>query len=332
MTNAPPITFFLPPETKWQDKWHDDMPNNTDWFWEGFGRGVYCWTLQTYLNLRSYGFDCTLSKNTLPDEGIIFAHRDSIPDNYHPNNKQLIICIKADRFQHNSCPIHIVQNPLEVNILENSYFMPLWPQPGLIHRDSLRGNIFKNIVYHGVHFNLAPEIKTKKWEKELKDLGLNWITPPRSKWHDYSQADALVAIRSFERQENYLWKPATKLYNAWHAGIPAILGQEPAYEAEKKSELDFITVRSFNEAILQLKKLRDTPTLRNEMIENGFLRAKETEKNLITEKWIYFINEIAIPFYWNWNKKPQIYFTLYTHKRFIKEKLYSLKACLHKSA
>ncbi|HEY9747234.1 MAG TPA: hypothetical protein V6C63_00930, partial [Allocoleopsis sp.] len=61
----PPVYFYLP-----KADWTDDMPETADTYWVGFRRGVYCWTLQTYLRLQASGFPCQLV-DTLPDEGII---------------------------------------------------------------------------------------------------------------------------------------------------------------------------------------------------------------------------------------------------------------------
>lgn len=61
-------------------------------------------------------------------------------------------------------------------------------------------------------------------------------------------------MRSFS-QNDYYDKPALKLFNARHAGVPAILDAESAYRAERMSELDYIEVMSVDGTLLALKLL-----------------------------------------------------------------------------
>ena len=191
MTDLPPIYFYLP-----QENWRNDMPDKPDIYWEEFGRGIYCWTLQTYLYLKADGFPCTLV-GTMPDEGIVIAHRDSFPYKLRPTPKVLMVCIKPDRNPHPYAQLQVVQNPQDAKNLRNSYYIPLWRQPGLIPRSSERGDRFENIGYFGINSNLAPELKAASWSKQLEELGLNWQIIPRNRWYDYSNIDAVVAVRNF---------------------------------------------------------------------------------------------------------------------------------------
>ena len=53
------------------------------------------------------------------------------------------------------------------------------------------------------------------WSEKLKDLGLNWQVVSRDRWNDYSNVDAIFAVRNFKQASDYKWKPASKLVNAW---------------------------------------------------------------------------------------------------------------------
>ncbi|NOK71008.1 MAG: Glycosyltransferase involved in cell wall bisynthesis [Chloroflexi bacterium AL-N10] len=293
MDNLPPIYFYLP-----DADWRDDMPNAPDIYWEEFGRGIYCWTLQTYLYLKADGFPCELVKR-IPDEGIVIAHRDSFSYELRPTKKVLMVCIKPDRNPHPYAQLHVVQNPQDAKNLKNSYFIPLWRQPGLIPRDSTRGDCFKNIAYFGINSNLASELKTSSWSKQLADLGLNWQIIPQNRWYDYNNIDVIVAVRSFQQQD-YTNKPATKLYNAWLAGVPAILGEESAFQAERKSQLDYIEVNCLNEIIKALKSLQEQPELYRAMIDNGQIRTQEILPEKVRKKWTAFFVNTAAPAYYNW--------------------------------
>ncbi|AFZ47931.1 hypothetical protein Cyast_1978 [Cyanobacterium stanieri PCC 7202] len=317
MNSLPPIYFYLP-----EKDWLDDMPNIPDVYWEEFGRGIYCWTLQTYLYLKADGFPCKLVKN-IPDEGIIIAHRDSFPYELRPKEKQLLICIKPDRNPHPYAQLHIVQNPQDAKVLKNSYYIPLWRQPGLISRKLERHNLLENIAYFGINSNLAPELKDPSWSRKLAELGLNWIIMPRNRWYDYSEVDAIIAVRSFD-QQSYIDKPATKLYNSWHAGVIPLLGQESAFQSEQKTDLDYFEISSVDEAIAILKQLKDNPKLCQQVRKNGQKRASETSPGNIVKQWRYFLTNIVILKYIDWCNTSRGQKQFYLQSCYLKIKLNAL--------
>ncbi|MDJ0578214.1 MAG: hypothetical protein QNJ65_24050 [Xenococcaceae cyanobacterium MO_234.B1] len=304
-----PIYFYIP-----EADLPTDLPVHADTYWVGFRRGIYCWTLQTYLRLKAEDFPGQLV-GKLPEEGIIISHWDSLPPDLQPNSRQLIICCQADRSRHNYAQIHIVQNPtgLDKNLMVlgdrfflagYNYYLPLWVQPGLIKRDVNRGNLFQNIAFFGSEKNLLPELQQASWQQQVQELGLNWqVISDFNCWHDYREIDAILAVRSFSKTD-FTWKPAAKLYNAWHAGVPAILGRESAYRAERKSELDYLEVGSIADIITALKKLRDNPNLYQKMISNGSLRAQETIPAKLTARWKHLILQKLIPIYTHWCNSP----------------------------
>lgn len=301
----PPIYFYIP-----QNDIPKDLPENADRYWVGFRRGVYCWTLQTYLHLKANHFPCHLT-GTIPEEGIVIAHWDSLPQDLKPTDKLLIVCIQADRSRHRYAQIHLVQNPTALDrrirllgdrylLAGKNYYMPHWSQPGLISRNSQRGDRFENIAFFGLRENLLSELQSEFWQEQIQQLGLNWqVIESFDRWHDYSNVDAILAVRSFIHKD-YTWKPATKLYNSWHAGVPAILGAESAYQAERKSELDYIEVNSIEEVIAALKSLRDRPELVKNMVENGLIRSQASQSQVITKLWQDLIDTELILAYHHW--------------------------------
>lgn len=300
----PQIYFYIP-----QHQWPSSgIPDDIDAEWQVFGPGVFAWTLQTYLRLARDNFPCKLV-GQIPDEGIIVAHRDSISCNWKPNARQLFVCIQSDRDRHPWAHIHVVHNPqglLSKNgyRIDSSYYIPHWaPQPGLIPRNSARGDRFETVAFFGHERNLAPEMKDPIWQQQLNQLGLQWQVVERGQWNNYSQVDLVVAVRSFQEQ-NFDTKPALKLYNAWHAGVPAILGRESAFRAERKNPLDYIEVSSLDEAIAAVKRLQDNPDLRRAMIENGWSRAKETQATIHLKMWRDLLLGAIVPAYERWCTAP----------------------------
>jgi hypothetical protein len=296
---SPPIRFYLP------EKIPADMPQSPDVYWTGFRGyirgGVYAWTVQTFQRLRDAGMNVELS-DQLPSEGIMVAHRKSIPRNFVPPAGVLFVCLRADATWHPYAHLHIVINRLALNPWYPAVYMPHWPQPGLIPRDPARGDRWENAAFFGDDACIAAEMRGGEWESILRELKLNWNHVPPDKWHDFSEVDVVVAIRDFIGKHRYANKPPTKLFNAWHAGVPAILGRESAYELERQGPLDYLEARTVPDLVAALRRLRDEPDLRRDMIANGRERAKESTPTVITAQWTNFFKTVAEPTYEKWRK------------------------------
>ncbi len=100
----PKIYFYIPTLIQ-----HKEIPQDINLDWTGFQKGVYAWTLQTYMRLKEIGYDCHLTDDLLA-EGIIISHRGLLTDFIIPSRKQLLICILSDWDRHPFAPLHIVQN------------------------------------------------------------------------------------------------------------------------------------------------------------------------------------------------------------------------------
>lgn len=302
----PPIYFYVP-----EHHWPANLPENPDIFWQwqiSQGKknlGIYDLPMQAYLHLKADGIPCELV-TTMPEQGIVLSHRYWFHDHQRPQPNLLMVCIRGDRQRHPYAQIHVVQNPQQrvpsgPLTLWDSYYIPHWRQSGLIPRDPARKERFENVVYYGFEHNLVPELRTSSWNKQLNAMGLNWhVVENNANWHDYSHVDVVLAVRSFGRQIDYRWKPATKLYQAWAAGVPAILGYESAFRSERKSELDYLEATSLDEVISALERLRDDQEWRYAIVENGILRAQETQPAQLVARWRNFITKIAVPAYERW--------------------------------
>jgi hypothetical protein len=318
-------------EASWQWMFEEAKPIH------GLSDGEYAWSLLTFLRLREYGFPCHMT-DTLPDEGIVVTHRINLPLNFKPHRKLFLVCLQADKAPHPFVQMSVVLSPEQLKCKysylgdvhapklrkktnqprKNDYFLPHWPLPGLIPRDPDRKDKFENVVFFGVGRSLAWELFQDDWKNTIKQLGLNWCYRGPGKagqdWQDFSDVDVILAVRSFQGDDNFAWKPATKLYNAWHAGVPAILGRESAYQAERKSHLDYIECQTVEQVLDALKKLQDDSTFRQSMIDNGKERAKETATDILVHKWIDFFNAQVIPSYHRWCDDKNFYQT-----RFLKQ-------------
>jgi len=291
---SPTIRFYLPSPIP------ADMPQSPDVYWTGFRGhmrgGVYAWTVQTFQRLRDAGMNVELS-DKLPCEGILVAHRKSVPRDFVPAADVLFVCLRADATFHPFAHWHVILNELARNSWYPSVYMPHWPQPGLIPRDPARGDRWENAAFFGDDACIASEMRGGEWEAILRDLKLNWNHVPPEKWHDFSKVDVVVAIRDFVGKHRYANKPPTKLFNSWHAGVPAILGRESAYEMQRRGKLDYLEARTVPDLVAALRRLRDEPELRRAMVANGRERAKETDYAVVTQRWQAFFEHMVIPDY-----------------------------------
>ncbi|UIE37511.1 glycosyltransferase [Leptodesmis sichuanensis] len=305
-----PIYFYFP-KNKLLIK---SLPENASSYWQWqcaqesispMQSGGCFWTLQTYLYLNDYGFPCQLV-DTLPDEGIVVSHRDYLDASLQPGFKVLLVCLRADVDRHPYAQLHVVQNPYQAITkgfmrLWESHFIPHWPQPSIIPRPSDRGDIFENVMFLGNAVNLVPEFRELIWYEELEKLGLKFrMKLKHDEWHDYSDTDVVLAIRELGQTNNWRGKPASKLYSAWHAGVPAILGYESAFRAERKSDLDYLEATTLTEVIAALKQLKEDRELRSAMVKNGRMRAAETNPDNMVKRWQTFLTEVTVPAYESW--------------------------------
>jgi len=306
---SPKIVFWLP-RALWPQTW----PQHEEESWPGFGLGIYAWTVQTCLRLKAAGFRCSLSRD-IPNSGIVLFHSNSprlIKAFPKPNSRQLFICLRAEAPPHPYAQLQVVQNPVEAEVRQ--FYLPHWPQPGLLPRDSARGNRFESVAFLGHQNNLATELQSPDWADRLRELGLVWqpvvnnntwndYSQLDNRWHDYRSIDAVVAVRSFERNtwtREYRNKPPTKLFNAWRAGVPALLGPESAFRAVRHSPLDYIEVATLDELVEGLTKLRDNLNFRQEMVKQANRRAEDCSPVNITHQWIRFLDSVAVPAYEGW--------------------------------
>ncbi len=292
---------------------------------QGISDGEYAWIVQTYLNLKAAGFPCEIT-GTMPQEGIVLVHHNSLSFFLRPGPRLLLIYLKADKPPRPYAQLQVVQNSYEVEKLPNSYYMPHWPIPGLIPRDPARGDLFETIAYFGTGGNLTPELLDPSWEKTLSDMGLRWRFKGRNEWNDFSDVDAILAVRGFNTvpqswdKEQGAWKPPTKLFNAWLAGVPVLLGNEPAYRDQRQSELSYIEVNSLEETITQIKRLRDDKAFRCAIVENGREQVKQFGVKQTLEAWQMFFTDVAVPAYESWNRRSWL-----SQKSFILERYLGVK-------
>ena len=182
---------------------------------------------------------CSVTDNW-PQRGIVISHTDFLPLNLEPKPELFVVEIKPDRhlgsLSSNFVIVQSRSDPLYRSVwrlLFQVAYLPYWPQPSLIPRLRERGSKFENVCFMGNPEQLGVDAQLLK--SELNMLGLNFFLVERQRWHDYRGVDAIIAVRpSAPNNKAHMqvnMKPATKLYNAWLAGVPAILSPDGAFEA-----------------------------------------------------------------------------------------------------
>jgi hypothetical protein len=206
----------------------------------------------------------------------------------------VLVGVRADNREPLEADFEILQNGRFANN-RRRFHVSHWPQPGLIPRDPARGTGLLRVAYKGFDRNLHPTFREPRWRELLAARGIEWVVDSvefagdqtdhnQVQWNDFSTIDAVVAVRPCERHL-YRSKPATKLYNAWHAGVPAILGPEHGYRELRRSPLDYLEVSSVAEAEQALVLLQEDHALYNAMVEHGRRRAAELSVEAICAQW-----------------------------------------------
>lgn len=292
------INFVTDEKLKWpelfEQKDYDEEDLTSLLASERLGTNDACWVISTFLKLKIRGCNVNLCDALVPGEICVLTAGAYYREKSYYNDS-FIIGARGDCSRPELPHITICQNKIGVKSSKDRY-IPLWPQPGIIPRNIDRGNKIETIVFKGAE--LASEFRSDMFRKGLQNRGVELIIEDKREkgfnWHDYSKADLVLAIR-----DHYaIAKPASKLVNSWLAGVPAILGTEPAYLEQRKSELDYIEANTPEEVLAAVDKLKSDASLYMRMRENAKLRGKEFEDDKIIDIWLELLYcEVPEKFY-----------------------------------
>ena len=305
MESSRPVTFFLPPGEPIADLAGLDPDRD----WMRFQRGERIWILQTYLRLARAGHPVVLSDR--PAAGIVVFHTSSWRELHRQrasfaDAEALLVGVRADLNLVPNSDLEVVQNRTSAGGLRRLY-VPHWPQPGLLPRDPARGDRVTVAAFKGNRESLHPDLRSPNWAAALAGVGIGWEpdemafthddrTRRRLRWNDYREVDLLVALRPRSRRL-FPSKPATKLVNAWLAGVPAVLGEEAACREERRSPLDYLEVANAGEALAAVRRLVGEPGLYRAMVDQGQRRALDFSTAHILEHWRRLLFE-TLPAHW----------------------------------
>jgi len=294
------VTFFIPSEPHLEELLSIDPDDD----WQRMRRGQR-WVLQTYLRLKRAGHAVHASSE-VPERGILVYHARHLEELKAELKRRpldpVLVSIRADKTEQSIADFELLQNGRFADGARR-HLVYYWPQPGLIPRDPSRGARVERMGFKGFDVNLHPDLQTDAWFDWLAANGMEWaassmpFAPSEQTgvvvdWHDYSDLDVVVAIREHAGENANTHKPATKLYNAWHAGVPAVLAPDYAFRELRESELDYIEAESPEEARAALLRLRGDPDLYRSMVEHGLKRAEAFAHDRLIERWAEVLFEV----------------------------------------
>ena len=259
------------------------------------------WIIQTFLILRphltAHGFDVRIGERFIPGE-ICICHRDDL-NRLSDAWKSFVICVRADRPATTVANLVISQNDLEVNRTLDTFFIPHWPQPGLVPRDRARGTTVETVAYFGHDWSIPKWMKAEgQLSQSLSLLGLKYKLHNKM-WNDYGQVDIALAFRD-EADIVLEQKPATKVTNAWLAGAIPIVYPEPEYARILKHGVNGFLATSVWETVDWIKLLAREPEYVKE-IQNAATDAMAFfSRQYVTKQWLDFFIEEARPRYRHW--------------------------------
>lgn len=293
----PEVTFYLPksclPTPAWERAWKEKAPFPAERIVSPF-LSAQSWIYQTWLLLREAGVPCNLATQ-MPSQGIVIALNSSLEvcNEWHSPIPRgvFFVDIVTQRFIHPAAHFHLVQNKKRARYLPDSFFVPHWPQPHLLPRNPERGDRFENAYFIGQDFQCHQDLFSCEWIQQVRRrAGLYVEMPPVQFWHDYRSADVVIALRNFGALHHFN-KPATKLYNAWHAGTPFVGGKESGYRSEGEVGKNYLQANSAAEILTQLIRLKEDVTLRKKLVERGREASKRVSTEAILRCWKFLVLE-----------------------------------------
>jgi len=265
--------------------------------WREFATNTRAWILQTYLRLKAAGCAVAL-RERLPARGIAVLsasdYRKVLERPWGTTDAMIVVARGSERRTPAFSDATVVQNRVEADG-QCRFFMHLWPQTALLPRDRSRGARIERAAFKGFPKNLDAAFQGPPWSDFLRAQGIEWVqdaVPYHDlqtetsglQWPDCRDVDLIVAVRP-ENAAMYPDRPASKLINAWRAGVPAILGPESACRALRTNPLDYIVVRNVAEAQAEVLRLLREPNLYLAMVRHGLQRGDAFTVDCIVRSW-----------------------------------------------
>jgi hypothetical protein len=299
----PKLTFVAGARyAEWRDLdgWNEsDIDRNA----ARFRSGIDVWIVQTYLHVRDVlaaeGWKVALSDRFEPG-AICVAHWDELHRLRWRAPLAYLIGIRADRPPLCVADKVVRQNTLVPDDAATIGIAP-WPQPGMRVRRPERGDRVQRIGYFGRMAQAPAFFSDPAFLDEVAALGLEFV-PSEHDWQDYRDIDVVIAFRTAPPAQ-LRHKPVSKVANAWLAGVPAIVGPEPAYLQLRRDELDMGVAHDGPGVIAALSRLVREPGFYPAMRQRARERAPEFDVPALRLRWLDFFRERVAPAFAQWQAR-----------------------------
>ena len=144
----------------------------------------------------------------------------------------------------------------------------------------------RRVIFVGDRHQLDPALTAPEFTAALRAMEVTFDVIDKSRvpeWGDYRDADLVLALRPPGTAVRL--KPPSKLINAWLAGVPALVGPEPAYQRLRSDESDFVEVHGAAEALAAIARLQREPEQYERMLRRCDERAPEFCAGKIAAQW-----------------------------------------------
>ncbi|MFC3716454.1 glycosyltransferase [Luteimonas soli] len=294
----PPVTFFMDVPTPEIDAWRRLRPDETP---QRLVLGEHYWIALTFARLRAAGMAVHLD-NRLPASGAVLFYagdkRAAWRQAQASGSRALLVAVRSDRNPVGFADVEIVQNAASADG-HRSLHVPHWPQPGLVPRDPVRGDRPRTLLFPGTPQNLHSGFGDARWRQFLDARGLAFRCHgagdgAQRAWPDWHDVDLLLAVRA-SGSRLVRNKPGWKLFNAWLAGVPAILGPESGYRELRQGPLDYLEVDGPEHAMAAIDRLLDEPALYQAMADNGLARGQAFSTEATLSRWRLLVDDELVP-------------------------------------
>ncbi|WP_066014055.1 hypothetical protein [Endozoicomonas atrinae] len=301
MSKPSNLHFILNDTGRWQDILSGDLPTPAD-IKHRIITGEDIWVLLTYLHFRHAGYDVTVGSEARSDKINIIDGVKSRPKNTFAD--YFYVACRTDAHYPEFGHFVLHQNLIQTG-KSNEIYVPQWPQPGLILRDSQRGNDVKTVAFFGQpKRNLAEAFQSEAFLSELNKRNIEFIIKGKSsnsvEWHDYSNVDIVIAVRDVP-VELLKIKPVNKATNAWLAGALCITGDEPAITAAFNSNEAVLHATTVDGVLSIIDRLQRQPELFSELLTEGQKLAQDYSEPSVLSYWIR-MEEFVTPEFEQWRK------------------------------
>jgi hypothetical protein len=287
------VHFWISDPTPEVDGWDPDSAPER--YSTGVGHNLY----ELYVRLRAAGRSVTLGP-AQPDHGVVVVFARSL----RPLTAQRallgglgskpLIMIRSDidpDWRTRLTPDIEVMPYASAVASPSQTWIPALPQRGMIHRSVERFGCIRTVGFKGNPQNLPEFMRERAWVQALEAIGLRWLpdAPQRGDgsdhtWHDFSGMDVAVCLRA-EDVGRRSWKPATKLINAWCAGVIPLVGPEPGYLDLVTPNKDAFLVANESDVIAALRRLVSDPELVQATERAIEQRAKDFATDAVLDQW-----------------------------------------------